>query len=135
VAKNPRLIEPAAGKAVKVISALLPSLPGKHRYKILYMVRPVAQVVDSQWAMLAHQGKMPKSEKTHLIEVQEHHSCHIREVLKKSDRVDLLEIDYPALIANPQPILEQLKEFLGEAFTSGPRVEACIKPALHRQRG
>ena len=63
---------------MKVISALLSSLPTKLRYKILYMVRPVAQVVDSQWAMLARQGKMPKSEKTHLIETQEHHSRQIR---------------------------------------------------------
>ena len=78
---------------------------------------------------------MPKSEKQHLIETQEHHSRHIREVLKKSDRVELLEIDYPALIANPQPILQQMKEFLGNAFTPGPQVEACVKPALHRQRG
>ena len=106
------IIEQAAGKAVKVISALLPSLPGKHRYKILYLLRPTTQVVDSQWAMLARQGKMPKSEKPHLIEVQEHHSWQIREVLKKSDLVELIEIDFPALIANPQPTLNQLKEFL-----------------------
>ena len=76
--KDPRILEKAKGKAVKVISALLSSLPTKLRYKILYMVRPVAQVVDSQWAMLARQGKMPKSEKTHLIETQEHHSRQIR---------------------------------------------------------
>ena len=134
LAKNPRLIEPATGKAVKVISALLPNLPGKHRYKILYMLRPVAQVVDSQWAMLARQGKLPKSEKLHLIEAQESHSRQIREVLKKSDRVELLEISFPDLIANPQPILQQLKEFLGEKFLLSPKVEACIKPELHRNR-
>ena len=134
LAKNPRLIEPATGKAVKVISALLPNLPGKHRYKILYMLRPVAQVVDSQWAMLARQGKLPKSEKPHLIEAQESHSQQIREVLKKSDRVELLEISFPDLIANPQPILQQLKEFLGEKFLLSPKVEACIKPELHRNR-
>lgn len=46
----------------------------------------------------------------------------------------MLEIDYPALIANPQPILEQLKEFVGEQFNLGPKVEACIKPTLHRNR-
>ena len=80
--KDPRILEKAKGKAVKVISALLPSLPKKHRYKILYMERPVAQVVDSQWAMLARQGKMPKSEKPHLIETQEHHSRHIREIVR-----------------------------------------------------
>jgi tetratricopeptide (TPR) repeat protein len=55
--KNPRLIEQTKGKAVKVISALLPSLPRPHRYKIIYMVRPTAQVVDSQWVMLDRQGQ------------------------------------------------------------------------------
>ncbi len=35
------VIERAYGKVVKVISALLPSLPLKHRYKIIFMTRPV----------------------------------------------------------------------------------------------
>jgi LPS sulfotransferase NodH len=84
--------------------------------------------------MLARQGKMPKSEKPHLIKTQEHHSRQIREVLKKSDRVEILEIDYPSLVADPQPTLARIADFLGESFTLGPKVEACIKPALYRQR-
>jgi hypothetical protein len=52
-------------------------------HRILYMVRPVAQVVDSQWAMLALQGKMPKSEKTRLTKTQEHRSLHPRSPQKK----------------------------------------------------
>jgi hypothetical protein len=35
------------------IPASRPSLPGQHRYTVIYMVRPTEQVVDSQWAMLA----------------------------------------------------------------------------------
>ncbi len=132
--KDQRILEQAAGRAVKVISALLPSLPGKHRYKIIYMTRPVEQVVDSQWAMLARQGKQPRSEKQHLIETQEHHSRRIREVLAASDRVELMEIDFPQLVADPQPVLATLAEFLGAAFTNGPEVAACVKPQLHRQR-
>ncbi len=34
---HPDLIERAAGKSVKVITSLLPSLPIRHRYKIIYM--------------------------------------------------------------------------------------------------
>ncbi len=106
--KNPRLIEQADGKAVKVISALLSSLPGPHRSTVISMVRPVEQVVNSQWAMLARSGQKPRSEKQHLIDVQEAHSRQIRDVLQKSDRVTLLEVDFPELVANPQPQLEQL---------------------------
>jgi len=133
--KNPRLIEQAEGKAVKVISALLPSLPGKHRYTIISMVRPTEQVVDSQWAMLARKGTQPKSEKKHLIEVQEHHSRQIREVLKKSERVTLLEVSYPELMADPDSVIAKLAELLPGRFTPGPAVAACVKPQLFRNRG
>jgi tetratricopeptide (TPR) repeat protein len=132
--KDPRILEKAQGKAVKVISALLPALPGKHRYKIIYMTRPVSQVVDSQWAMLARQGKAPRSEKQHLIETQEHHSRQIREVLKKSDRVDLLEVSYPDLVADPAATIAKVADFIGERFQNGRQVAVCVKPSLHRQR-
>jgi predicted AlkP superfamily phosphohydrolase/phosphomutase/tetratricopeptide (TPR) repeat protein len=132
--KNPRLIEQAAGKVVKVISALLPSLLPPHRYTIIYMVRPTEQVVDSQWAMLARLGQNPKSEKQHLIEVQEHHSRQIRQALAKSDRVRLLEVSYPDLVTDPGPVIATLAELLPGRFTPSPAVAACVKPALHRNR-
>ena len=132
--KNPRIIEEAKGKVVKVISALLPALPVKHRYKIISMKRPVDQVVESQWAMLERGGKKPKSEKDHLAEVQRQHSEAILEVLKKSDRVELLEVDFPELVADPAPAIERLAGFLGEAFKVTPAVAACVKPKLHRNR-
>jgi predicted AlkP superfamily phosphohydrolase/phosphomutase/tetratricopeptide (TPR) repeat protein len=132
--KNPRIIEQTKGKVVKVISALLPSLPRPHRYKIIYMVRPTTQVVDSQLVMLDRQGQKARSEKQHLIDVQEAHSRQIRQVLAKSDRVDLLEVSYPDLVADPGPVIEQLNVFLGENFQDSELVSACVKPKLFRNR-
>jgi predicted AlkP superfamily phosphohydrolase/phosphomutase/predicted Zn-dependent protease len=132
--KNPRLIERTEGKAVKVISALLPTLPRPHRYKIIYMVRPTTQVVDSQLVMLDRQGQKARSEKQHLIEVQEAHSRQIRQGLAKSDRVELLEVSYPDLVADPGPVIEQLKTFLGERFQVSESVAVCVKPKLFRNR-
>ena len=132
--KNPRIIEQTKGKVVKVISALLPSLPRPHRYKIIYMVRPTQQVVDSQLVMLDRQGQKARSEKQHLIEVQESHSRQIRQAISKSDRADLLEVSYPDLVADPQAIIEQLENFLGSRFQKSPAVVACVKPKLFRNR-
>lgn len=134
LAKNPRILEKAKGRAIKVITALLPSLPRKHRYKILYMVRPVEQIIDSQWAMLARHGKAPRSEKSHLIASQEHLSNTIRKTLAKSQQVEMLEIDYPTLIANPAQVIQNIADFLGDSFQITPAVFACVKPQLHRQR-
>jgi hypothetical protein len=66
--------------------------------------------------------------------LQEAHSRQIRDVLQKSDRVTLLEVSFPELVADPQPQLERLAAVLGERFTNGPAVAACVKPGLHRHR-
>ena len=106
----------------------------KHRYTVIYMVRPVEQVVDSQWAMLARQGMQPRAERRHLVEVQEQHSRQIREVLKKSERVTLLEVSYPDLVADPAPVMERIAAVLPGRFRPGPAVAACVKPQLYRNR-
>jgi hypothetical protein len=47
----------AEGKAVKVISALLPYLDPDLTYKIILMKRPLTEVIASQWKMLQRLGK------------------------------------------------------------------------------
>jgi len=132
---DPDVLKQAKGKAVKVISALLPSLPLVHRYKIIYMTRPMEQVVDSQWAMLARQGKTPSAEKAHMAATLEQHDKRLRSILAASERVKLLEVSYPDLVKNPAPVIEQLAQFLAPHFRPGPDVQACIRPQLHRQKG
>ena len=136
LAKNPRIIEQAEGKVIKIISALLPHLPPKHRFKILFMRRPVAQVVDSQWRMLANQGMKPKSEKAHLIATQETHVAQLLATLRQSPRIQLMEVDFPALVADPLAWIPKLREFLGESFSgTDEALAAVVKPELFRQRG
>src|ERR671934_2987374 len=46
----------AEGKAVKVVSALLQYLPPQHIYKIIFMQRPMQEVLASQAVMLERRG-------------------------------------------------------------------------------
>jgi predicted AlkP superfamily phosphohydrolase/phosphomutase/tetratricopeptide (TPR) repeat protein len=132
--KNPRLIDQTVGKAVKVITALLPHLPRPHRYKIIYMVRPTAQVVASQQSMLERNGRSPSAETSHLIALQDRLSQQVRQAIASSDRADALEVSYPELMENPDKVFEQLAQFLPGRFRSSPSVFACIKPDLFRHR-
>src|SRR5262249_61604387 len=50
-------IPKAEGRAVKVVSALLPYLPPQHTYKIIFMQRPMQEVLASQTAMLERRGQ------------------------------------------------------------------------------
>jgi len=133
--KNPRVIEQAAGKVIKIVSALLPSLPPKHRYKIVFMRRPVAQVVESQWKMLERKGQQPKSEKAHLIATQEQHLNQLLATLRQSPRVELLEVDFPGLVADPASWLPRLNAFLGGMPQGDPAdLAAVVRPDLHHHR-
>jgi tetratricopeptide (TPR) repeat protein len=133
--KNPRLIEQAEGKVIKIISALLPSLPPKHRYKVIFMKRPVEQVVESQWKMLERSGQQPKSEKAHLIETQRNHVESVLETLRRSKRVELLEVDFPSLVEDPAGQIPRIQVFLGKSLGGDLEVlAAMVKPKLYRNR-
>jgi predicted AlkP superfamily phosphohydrolase/phosphomutase/tetratricopeptide (TPR) repeat protein len=133
--KNPRVIEQAKGKVIKIVSALLPALPPGHRYKIIFMRRPVSEVVESQWKMLANRGALPKSEKSHLIASQETHVGQILATLRASERVELLEIDYPDLIADPESAISRILAFLGNSISANPEtLGAVVRPELYRNR-
>ena len=54
--KDPNLIDEAEGKAVKVISQLLLSLPEGRNYKVIFMERPLPEVLASQDEMLKRRG-------------------------------------------------------------------------------
>lgn len=133
--KNPRIIERAEGKAIKIISALLPNLPPKHRYKILFMTRPVEQVVESQWKMLERSGQQPKSERAHLIATQQKHLDQLLETLRLSPHVELLEVDFPALVSEPLPALVKIRDFMGDSLRGDLQdLAAVVRPELFRNR-
>src|SRR3989442_11689468 len=50
-------IPKAEGKAVKVVSALLQYLPPQHTYKIIFMQRPMREIMASQTVMLERRGE------------------------------------------------------------------------------
>src|ERR1700689_3053812 len=54
--QQPACIAEAEDKAVKVISQLLLALPAGHQYRIIFMERPLAEVVASQAEMIRRRG-------------------------------------------------------------------------------
>jgi hypothetical protein len=59
--KDPTCIAEAEGKAVKVISQLLLSLPPEHQYRVIFMERPLPEVMVSQDEMLRRRGAFDPS--------------------------------------------------------------------------
>lgn len=136
LAKQPLIIEQAYGKAVKVISALLQHLPPKHRYKIVFMRRPLEEVVASQWKMLEHRGVDARAERAHLEQTQARHAEETLARLRHSGRAEVIEVDYPALVADPALGVERVAAFLGhERLPQAATMAGCVRKDLYRNRG
>ena len=137
IAANPELLDPEDldGCAVKCISMLLPSMPIKHNYKIIFMGRPIDEVVESQEKMidrLGTQGATLDSEQ--LRRGLSAHRTEVRNWLKSAPHVDVIEIDYPSLVQDPLPQLARIVEFLGADRLPKPSEMAkVIDPSLHRK--
>jgi hypothetical protein len=133
--RNPLLIEKAHGKAVKVIAALLPALPPKHTYKILFMTRPVEEVVLSQATMLQRRGTAQRATTEHLQNLQRDQVATWLQALRASPRVSLLEVPYPDLVARPETWRDTIATFLGPAHLPNPAaMPAAVRPKLHRNK-
>src|SRR5271155_257309 len=66
--KDPSLIGEAEGKVVKIISQLILSLPLDREYRIVFMERPLPEVLRSQDEMLRRRGNPDAGTDTAAIE-------------------------------------------------------------------
>lgn len=133
--RNPQVLADAGDRAVKVISALLPSLPRQHRYKVIFMRRPLEEIARSQHRMrFGNQGD-PADIAAKVVPLLDKHLDATLSLLRAAPQVDLLEIDYPGLIRDPAPALAQVVDFLGaEALPRAAAMAGVIDAGLHRQR-
>jgi len=132
--RDPGVIEKAAGKAVKVVAPLLAKLPAHHRYKVVFMMRPIEEVVSSQVAMLTRQGRATSLTPDQLIRAQSEHRERVLAFARSCPQIDLLQVSYADLVTNPAPTIDALAEFLSGRFSACGAVMDCIKPSLRRHR-
>src|SRR5215813_425512 len=138
IGKKPELLddETVEGHAIKCVSMLLPAMPAKHQYKVIFMLRPIAQVVASQRAMTSRLGtKGANLDPEQLERGLRAHREDIRKWAVSSPHIEWLEVDYPELVRAPARAITKLVEFLGpERLPNEPAMAAVIDPALHRRR-
>jgi len=134
IKENPEILAEVGGRAVKVVSALIPALPPMHRYRVIFMTRPITEVVTSQKKMIERRrtrGANIVPDK--LTEALIQHRDTILRGLDALPNFEVLEIDYPQLVAAPMPWIEKVNEFLGGRLDI-EKMATCVKPALHRNR-
>ena len=101
------------GKAIKVISYLLKDLPPIYNYKILFMRRHVHEVLASQAKMLERRGETSETSDERMIELYEDHLWKVNRLLKREHHLDVIDVNYRAVLEDPRPQAERIREFLG----------------------
>ena len=129
---NPRLIEKTAGRVTKVISMLLPFLPRAHRFRIIFMNRPVEAIAASQEAMLRRHGQAAPPPRGETAAGLRKHRQRILEMLGESANVEFLQVDYPALLADPLRESERVAAFAGLEPGRAPAMAATVAPEFCR---
>jgi hypothetical protein len=106
-------IKDAPGKVVKVISSLLEYLPASYRYKVIFMRREIAEILASQKQMLIRRGESSNGDDRKMAEQFQEHLKRVRVWLANQPNMEVLYVDYNALMADPAPEIKAVAEFLG----------------------
>jgi hypothetical protein len=127
----------ARGKAVKIIHLLLPELAlaeGEHEFRVILMRRPMEEVVASQRAMLARQGRagaaLPDAQLGALFADQ---MKRAERLLEGRPGFRICPVDYPTLVANPTAEAARINAFLDGKLDEAAMARA-VDPALYRER-
>ena len=111
--KEPNRIDEAEGKAVKVISQLLLSLPGGRNYKLIFMERPLPEVLASQDEMLKRRGASASVDHAVLTNTFRDHMRQIVSWLEDREEISLCRTGYRKVLNDPLGSAEAVRDFLG----------------------
>jgi len=125
----------ARGKAVKIVSHLLPFLPKGEQYRLIFMHRDMREVVASQKAMLERLGRKGGGlADARLMRAYTQQLVRVQTWLRRRAEIPVLALSYAEALADPAAAAAKLARFLGEPFDA-PAAAAAIEPSLRRQRG
>ena len=128
-----RWLEQAGGKVVKVISALLEHLPAKYRYKVIFMERPLQEVLTSQKKMLIHRAEASSVEDHEMEEQFKKHLAAIKYWLARQPNIEVLYMGYGKMLASPAACCAQLAEFI-DLPLDVEKMQAVPNESLYRNR-
>ncbi len=110
--EHPDRIDEAEGKAVKIISQLLLSIPEGRNYKIIFMQRSLAEVLASQEEMLRRRGSSDLTDRDLMSAAFEEHLQEVSAWLKKRTDIPVCRLRYKNVVRDPAGNAETVRDFL-----------------------
>jgi hypothetical protein len=132
--QDPNCIDEAKGKVVKVISQLLFALPAGRSYQIVFLERPLPEVVASQSEMIRRRGTTGAAlSPAALIAGLQAHLNQVNSLLQTRSEIRVLRISYHQVRSDPRRAAELVQGFLEQPLDIDSMARQ-VDPSLHRQR-
>jgi hypothetical protein len=130
-----RWLAASRGRGVKILSPLLTYLPDSHNYRVIFMQRPLAEVIASQDVMLARAGERTDvATPERVLQELDTHLRGVRALLARRACFETLFVDYPAVIADPRTTAARIAAFTGLPPGAATPMAAAVQQRLYRQR-
>ena len=126
----------AVGKAVKVVTPLIPYLPGEQDYRILFIERDMVEILASQARMLERRGEIIEDTPARRMKLHQEYGRQVRSLkaaLALRPRTCVLCLSHAEVVRDPQMVAQAVNHFLGGCLNVST-MAAAVSPALHRQR-
>jgi hypothetical protein len=120
------------GKAVKMVSQLLVDLPPSEQYRVLFMERDFAEMLESQERMLRRLGR-PAAPRGDIIPAYRLHLERVAEWLGRQPHIAVLRVRYQTLVERPDEEVARVNAFLSGRLDVFRAVRA-VDPSLYRNR-
>ena len=131
--QEPQGIVEAEGKVVKVISQLVLALPSDRDYRIIFMQRPLAELVASQAEMIRRRGTTGAAvAEAALIAALQAHLNQVSAWLDRLSGAKVYRIDYHAVLHQPREAAQAIQRFLDLALDTEAMVRQ-VDLSLYRQ--
>ncbi|HJO39443.1 MAG: sulfotransferase [Vicinamibacterales bacterium] len=129
-----RWLADTRGKAIKIISFLLSSLPDAHHYKVIFMHRALQEVMASQSKMLDKRGEEQgeDDDDAALIASYKKDVEKTKRLLDRRPCFDVLDVDYKAVLDDASGQAERIATFVGSLDASA--MAAVVDQQLYRNR-
>lgn len=134
IEKDSSWLDQAEGKAVKIVAPLLHALPSKVRYKILFMERPLEEIIRSQRDMLALTGTYVDQKDDRSLAIAFRKQLRqIKDWLLLQKNMETCFVAYHKLIDKDTFEIRKINRFCGDTLDEAAMLEA-IDAGMYKHR-
>jgi hypothetical protein len=122
------------GKAIKIVSTLLPGLPSSHFYKVIFMQRHLDEVILSQNKMLRRRGEpVDESGDERMRGTLEKHLVRTKLWIDDQLNFAVVDVPYREVIADPRRQAQRVRNFLAVNLDV-ENMASAVDRSLYRNR-